>query len=134
LSTLTQIRNEVDQRLQDPVLRARALDRFVLSLTAARVKKINRIVGRAANDFGAGGVWPRFGLKVWRGDIPEYQDLLMKYVILKRKLGLYKKNLNLDLVDSQVVDIVERIKSLNQQVRSIRQRARAMRWEGHFAG
>lgn len=126
--SLAQIQLEVEARLANPDSLARIVVRLAESLTSSRINTINRIVGRAANALPDSKYWTR--------EIPDYQRLLMEYVGLKRRLGLYRKRWiseHLSYEDSSW--IIERISDLTQEVKKARVKARELRdqvWYGHF--
>jgi hypothetical protein len=125
---IDQIRKLVEERLTNPVLVARMLDRLTNSLTSRRVKEINRVVGRAMNAMPDSKYWTR--------EMPDYQRYLAEYTLLKRRLGLLRKRwVNECLSDEEIVSISIRMSDLVSQVKDARQKARELRdavWYGHF--
>jgi hypothetical protein len=125
--SIAAINAEVEARTRTPEAMNLVLVRAIDRITLAHIKRINLVVGRAANTMTDHQASP------YAKDIPDYQKYLMEYVRLKRQLGLFRRNLiNEEVTEAALGSIRERIHELTLQVRDAREVARRFRF-GQFS-
>jgi len=122
-SPTAELEREVERLANSPRFRARETAVLLDSLTLREVKRINRIVGRATMSLAA------TANREYKPDIPDYQRVLEQYVALKRRLGLYRRQLVNDIVTSDDLRrIGDEIEALELGVHKAREEARRLRY------